>query len=228
MHKRRAGWRNQPQVLALAIAGVWLAGVAIFVVLAYPASEYSRFPADLWLTLKLQSISWPLFDPFITSAETLASPAVASASLLVTSAAMWFQRRRNEAALLIFPAAGWLLNTGVKQLVERPRPSQALIRVTAFPSDPSFPSGHVIYAVLLFGIILYLSTVIPTGWARWPLRVFCVYCMTFTGVARVYHGAHWPSDVYGSLLEGLLVLVVAVTWHKFQSRRRPAGFQLGT
>jgi membrane-associated phospholipid phosphatase len=35
-----------------------------------------------------------------------------------------------------------------------------------------------------------------------------------TGLARVYVGAHWPSDVVGGFVYGLLAMAPAYLWYR--------------
>ena len=84
-------------------------------------------------------------------------------------------------------------------------------------NEPSFPSGHVMYYVNFYGLLIYL---LATNWRSGKLRNALIAILTgligTVGPSRVYLGAHWPSDVmagyvYGGLwFSGLITLYLRV------------------
>ena len=89
------------------------------------------------------------------------------------------------------------LTTALKRLVRRPRPYRALDGVEArdrqFMTDEvfdphSFPSGHTSTA---FAIAASLSLSYPEWYVAAPALAWA----GAVGVARVWHGVHYPSDV---------------------------------
>ncbi|HWO93583.1 MAG TPA: phosphatase PAP2 family protein, partial [Dehalococcoidia bacterium] len=62
--------------------------------------------------------------------------------------------------------------------------------------------------------------VIPHQHIRLLARTACVLIVALMGPARVFTGAHWPSDVVGGYAFGLLVLAVIV-W-MYRTLRRPS------
>lgn len=106
--------------------------------------------------------------------------------------------------LLAVEGVGYL----VKLLVERPRPL-ALFGIES--SHTSFPSGHALQAFLLYGFLIYLlDGQLKPGWLGRALQVALAIPIVMVGLARVYLGQHWPSDVVGAYLLGAVGLGLAV------------------
>jgi membrane-associated phospholipid phosphatase len=115
---------------------------------------------------------------------------------------LWFTKRRREAVVvavvLIAVTAG---SEGVKQLVARPRPSGT------DPNIPgvvySYPSGHVLEALTIFGILAI--RVVRSHAARILAVVVVVAVLievALVGIARVSLSAHYPTDVLAGWLGG--------------------------
>src|SRR3989338_2509027 len=102
------------------------------------------------------------------------------------------------------------LHSILKWIFDRPRPTfnQVLVSV----SSSSFPSGHAVIAVVLYGFFAYVLIGIVRNW-RTKITVFLatVFLIILVGISRVYLGVHWPSDVLGGYLLGAWWLVVMIT-----------------
>jgi undecaprenyl-diphosphatase len=120
---------------------------------------------------------------------------------------LFFTKHRREAVIvavvLIAVTAG---SEGVKQLVSRPRPSGT------DPNIPgvvySFPSGHVLEALTIFGIIairIFRSARTPRVIAALVV-VAVIIDVALVALARVALSAHYPSDVLASAFGGTGVL----------------------
>lgn len=92
--------------------------------------------------------------------------------------------------------------TAVKIVVARARPPMA--EVGDLIVAAGFPSGHVMRAAVLVGVVLFL---LATD-ARGRRAVFAVglSAVVVMGVARVSAGAHYTSDVLGALLLSSTIL----------------------
>ena len=69
------------------------------------------------------------------------------------------------------------------------------------PSDPSFPSTHVMVVATIFFIT---TMILPKYIKSKTLRIILVITMTvlisLTCIGRVVSGMHWPADVIGGLV----------------------------
>ena len=199
---------------------LWFLLLCGFVVLSVFAAAHDRFPADLWLAHRLQDADSSAFVTALDSAEDLADSPISlfvgfAGVVLLLAASL-----RSEALVLLSTVLSSPINVAIKELVDRPRPAADLIRVGGHPSGSSFPSGHADSVLVLYGLLFYLITLFVGQPAlRLVGQVACLWVILFTGMERVYNGAHWPSDVLGGYYIGGLMLATLIALHR---RLRPA------
>ena len=113
-------------------------------------------------------------------------------------------RRRREAVLVaVVLAAATAGSELVKLLVARPRPAQTLVEGVVY----SYPSGHVLESLSIFGIIgLLIWRSASPRWLRVGVNVVFAVLVVIVGIARVALAAHYPSDVLGGAIAGIAVL----------------------
>jgi undecaprenyl-diphosphatase len=205
---------------------LWLVLLAGFAVLSGFAAAYDRFPADLWLAQRLQEIDVPGFERALDWAEDLADTPLIIVVWLGGVAALFAAARRWEALLLLTSVLARLLNAGVKELIDRPRPAADLVTVSDQPSSPAFPSGHADGVIVLYGLLFYFITLfVSQPGLRLLGQATCLCLILFTGVERVYVGAHWPSDVLGGYYLGGLILAAIIAGHRLIVMGLTAGRQ---
>jgi membrane-associated phospholipid phosphatase len=195
-----------PRYLLLKVAA---AALCAFAVTAILASSHPYFPGDLWVSHRLQELDAAPFQ----EAMAVASAAVEwpwAVILMVGVLGVLAGRRRWPEALLFLAAQALRpLNVLLKEVVGRPRPSPLLVQVREFPDSPSFPSGHMVSAMVLFGLLFMWAPALGLPRPlRWLVRACCLYAVAFTAMERIYSGAHWLSDVYGAFL-------LAIPWLSF-------------
>lgn len=91
--------------------------------------------------------------------------------------------------------------------IDRARPSVEALH--SVPSTSSFPSGHTAAAFVLYGsLILVARSVLGRRASSWSWLLAAIVA-ALVGAARIYEGVHYPSDVAGGLVLGVLALTVA-------------------
>jgi membrane-associated phospholipid phosphatase len=190
----------------------WLLAAVGFAILTSFAAAADYFPGDRGLAERIQDIDAPALTNALDWASDLSDAPLVIAVALGGAFGLWLLRRRLEAAWLVAALIAQLLSGIVKLLVDRPRPSPDLLDVTASASTPSFPSGHMVTAVLVYGFIFYLAgLLIPQRALRYGAQGACLAIVVLTALQRVNTGVHWPSDILGGLLFGGLLLSL-LTW----------------
>ncbi|MBB6730293.1 phosphatase PAP2 family protein [Cohnella zeiphila] len=144
---------------------------------------------------------------------------VVGAALLVMAFLFFALRRRWELLMVVMALGGsTLLNTAVKNAVGRERPS--LHRI-AEEAGYSFPSGHAMAALSLYGITVYLLwRHVRNGWGKALIAAVAAVYILAIGASRIYLGVHYPSDVIGGyLLSGCWLAATIGTFRSLQARR---------
>jgi membrane-associated phospholipid phosphatase len=124
-------------------------------------------------------------------------------------------------AVLAFPAAV-LLELVYKVALYHPGPPRAIAHrdgpsVTDYLTGPSnlnsFPSGHMVRAVVAYGLIAFVvRRLAPWPVARALAIPVAVVLIVVEAFSRLYLDVHWESDVIGGLLLGAIALLSATVW----------------
>ena len=99
----------------------------------------------------------------------------------------------------------------LKQYVDRPRPAGDFPMLDIV-GDSSFPSGHVMTAVVFLGCwFVFAPEIVPRRFVL-PVRVVSVIVVGLYAVSRMWVGVHWFSDTYGGLIwsAALVAIVMAL------------------
>lgn len=125
---------------------------------------------------------------------------------------------RAVAVVVAAIAVEQLLGEASKSLFGRPRPSRELVAVMGTPGGFSFPSTFMTLYAVTIGSLVVLAWRNRPGALRTGVLVAGGLVLAFAAAARVVPGAHWPSDVIGTIAICLSWLAVAFSAARVPSR----------
>jgi undecaprenyl-diphosphatase len=159
-----------------------------------------------------------LNDVFLAISRLGSTVVVLSLGTLAT-VLTWRRCRAVATALLIATFARPAIEFIVKGLVGRDRPDfERLVG----GNGPSFPSGHVMAAIALWGLLPVVVSLYTRRRAIWWASL-AISAALIAGIAasRVYLGVHWFSDVTGGLVVGTFFLLGVDKVLRHAHRRYP-------
>jgi undecaprenyl-diphosphatase len=201
---------------------VALGAFAILAIFAYLDPYFS------WDLKVSSAFNWKTFTPpglfsLMRFLSVFGNNWIPYALTTATAIVFLFFRRRSEAAGLTLSVAGSaLINTSLKLLISRPRPSPDLIPIYRDMVTQSFPSGHVTFYVCYFGFLFFIAyALLPHGsFLRRLALALTGLPVLLIGFSRVYLGAHWPSDTLGAYLwSGVWLAFSVVMYRRWKVRR---------
>jgi undecaprenyl-diphosphatase len=203
--------------------GILFVGIAGFAALAALVPRRQVQAIDRAITVRLQAIHDPWIERAMAFVSWFGFPPQSRVLPTTYAAALWVARFRLEA---VFQLAAWgsaLLSTIVKSFVGRQRPAAGKdLRVVAAPLDgSSFPSGHVLTYVGVYGwMALMADRLIGPPVLRRLVVAALTTLIAAVGPSRIYLGHHWPTDVAASYLLGSSYLAaLLVAYRRLKSRR---------
>ena len=132
-----------------------------------------------------------LLNPLVTD---LTAPLVFG----VIGLLVWWRWGRHAATVLGLAGAFTAL-TRIGDLVERPRPTATGAWTDYHYGNGGYPSGHVVFTVLVLGTVVVLARRHSSPLVARRLAVVTVVLSALTTWTRISSLAHWPLDVFGGL-----------------------------
>lgn len=189
-----------------------------FAILTYFAKTYAYFWIDLYITKSIQSINLPLFDWLMQTISSIGNFEWGVVTVTGIMVFLGYIGKRYDAGLIGISTVGaFFISIILKALVSRPRPDPELInQVGNYLYSDSFPSGHVLHYMGLYGFLLLLTySELKHSIARTVICTSLIIFIILGGVSRIYLGAHWFSDTLGSYLIGSVWLILIITLYKY-------------
>ena len=191
---------RRPRVLAVLgltlvalAAGAWASNGSLLLLWDEPVQRLVEDARTAWATDIVRRISF------------LGSTMVVLVLGCVLAAAAWRRCRAVAVVVLVAMLSRPLLEFTLKAIVDRDRPDlQRLVP----GNGPSFPSGHVMAAVALWGLVPLVVALYTRRSRVWWASVWAsATLIVLIGASRTYLGVHWFSDVIGGFIVGCFFLL---------------------
>jgi membrane-associated phospholipid phosphatase len=188
---------------------VWLAMCGVGYLLAHPLTNagFTHWEGglDRWFAGH-RSPGWNT----VTNAASVAddTPAAIGISVLAFVVLRLMLHRWREPILLAVSMIGEVaIFSSTAAVVGRRRPT--VPHLDGSPPTSSFPSGHTAASTTLYGVLVVVMFAYSTRsvWRALAPAAAALIVVSI-GMSRLYRGMHYPSDVVGGILLGLLWLTV--------------------
>lgn len=150
----------------------------------------------------LASMRAPLGLSFFSNITEFGGAAVVAIVLVVSVFVLWRGRAWAHAIGLIVALGGSIVvSTLLKNILQFQRPDEVLHAVVE--NGYSFPSNHATAAMALYGFLTWYVWEKYPQW-RTPATLVFGLLIFLIGFSRLYLGVHFPIDVIGGYLLGII------------------------
>lgn len=173
--------------------------VITFIIITYFVLNDGFLGFDQILMTKIKSIETDYLTFIMKVFSFIGStrPVIFISFILLLVIYKLYKKRQEVLLYLIVLIGSTIINQLTKFLIKRERPISELMMETGF----SYPSGHTMGAVSLYGIITFLLwRHVRTSSRRTVLILFSIVMIMTIGFSRIYLNVHYPSDIVGALL----------------------------
>jgi membrane-associated phospholipid phosphatase len=207
MHDLRSNSQNL--INSLKRQGLWLIGylliLSMVIWLSTEVWEKEAFSFDRSLLLWIHQFANPQLDGLMLFITALGDPAMVITVFISTIA--WLGMKRRYTDVIRFTIActgGVVINQVMKLFFAKPRPElwPRLISETSF----SFPSGHAVGSMVVYGFIGYILAREFPIYQRYIYTAASILIIAI-GFSRLYLGVHYPTDIIAGYGVGILWLI---------------------
>jgi undecaprenyl-diphosphatase len=174
---------------------------ALFAIDTFLVEANDVLPFDVPIARFVQQLNW---GPLVYPMQLInASAGIWQVLLGAVAVVALFVYERRAGWLMLIGSISSLLDNLIKLVISRQRPPADLVHILSPTTGFSFPSGHAVFFTWM-AFMIAVSLAPKTRPALRPiLWILVVVVILLTCIARVWAGAHWPSDVIGGVLLGI-------------------------
>ncbi|GAP94477.1 phosphatase PAP2 family protein [Leptolyngbya sp. NIES-2104] len=208
--RRKVGNRVAPLLTAIRLTGLVAAAIALwgFAELAETVMRDQTQAFDTSVLLAIQKLQAPWLTPIIVFITCIGDPTILLIVGTLMSAVLLMRHQKSEAMTIALGGFGALgLNLLLKRLFERSRPE--LWSRTVEVKFYSFPSGHAMLSIVMYGLLGYL---LATRYPKYRNLIILsmLILIALIGFSRMYLGVHWFTDIIAGYAAGFVWLMTCV------------------
>ncbi|MDF3078250.1 MAG: phosphatase family protein [Sphingobacteriaceae bacterium] len=198
--------KRRKYIYLLTLIGI----VAGFVLLSLFVYYFPESPLDIEFSEEVQEHRNPFMDALMRLVSWFGYMPWSAAIAVATAIIFFILRYKKEGLFILLTLLSGLVSSGLKLLINRPRPTDDLVEILEKAKHQSFPSGHVIFYVTFFGMLFLIMRHHHNFYkpVRWIVMSICIFLIFVVPLSRVYLGAHWFTDVTAGFIAGLFCLAL--------------------
>lgn len=184
--------------------------IAGFILLSFLVYKFPPSFVDLKFSLEIQEHHNLTLDHLMAFVSWFGTMPASAIMVLSTALVFFLFNCRREAVFTLLTMSSGLISTVIKLLIDRPRPTEDLVRIIEITRQQSFPSGHTLFYVVFFGFLIIVMENLKSihRYVRIVVIVISSLMILLVPFSRIYLGAHWFTDVLGGAMLGILCLFV--------------------
>jgi undecaprenyl-diphosphatase len=203
-------------VVATSVLGV----VFIALTIAITAGAFTNL--DLQVAQVMHDAWNPSLHGVFQAIAELGSVELTTALMLGLSLYLWRSGFGSDALVFIVLIAAQALELFYKLNLHHPQPPRSLAEAdgpsiselfSGTGAGNSFPSGHVLRAVIVYGLLAFVIRRLSLSPRIRNLAVAAaIVLILLVSFDRLYLDVHWESDVIGGLMLGAIALLAGTVW----------------
>lgn len=182
--------------------------IAAFTGLSFFIAQHPILAFDIKTSLFIQQYHADWLDKVMLAISFFGELPFSLLSVVIVAAIFYWQKYKREGIFISTVLLSGLIILGIKNIINRPRPTAFYVRLVEVNRFQSYPSGHVLSYSLFFGFLIILMNHLKDipKITRNIISCLSAFLVITIAPSRIYLGAHWFTDTVGGFLLGLICL----------------------